>query len=132
MPALPWTSPDPEADLAELVSLYARRSMWFHRNPVVTLRALALLMRLPRLDFHPSGTRESELVAAGLCRSQLARITLIQQARSVLVLPERGTPYNKGRARATQRRKAREAERLGVTWRRIDSPAHHDAALGRT
>ena len=65
----------------------------------------------------------------GLSRTELARYTVIQQARSVLELPEPGTPYNEGRSKATQRRKAREANRLGVTWRAIDDDAERESLL---
>ena len=66
-----------------------------------------------------------------LRRNWLERFTVIQQLRSVLSLPTDGTPYNQGRARATQRRKARAALRLGVTTHMVGQDSERRELLAR-
>src|SRR3982750_4919153 len=112
MAVMPWSVADPEDELAGLVRRYAQRGFWFHLHPLVTLRALLLLLQLPVLAHHPSANVEGAIVAAGLQRNRFARFTLLQQTRSVLTLPDDGSSYNEGREMRTQRRKARVAQKL--------------------
>jgi hypothetical protein len=110
-----WVGRDPEAQLADLLQQHTDREFWLHRHPWVALKCLVLVRRLPALTFRSSESREGKAMERRFKRSRLERFTVIQQLRSVLSLPTDGTPYNQGRARATQRRKARAALRLGVT-----------------
>ena len=114
---------DPQSTLAELLRTYARPSLWFPRHPLVTWRMLLLLLRLPVVKHRPAARGHGRPWWPGPCHVRFARLTVIQQARHVLTLPTDGTPYNEGRARATQRRKARSALRLGVTSRVITDRA---------
>ena len=119
---------DAQTQLSELLRVYARRSLWFHRYPLVTVRIIRLLLRLPVLPYAAAGdSPEQTLVTGSLPRRGLPRLTVVQEARHVLTLPDAGTPYNAGPARATQRRKARAAVKLGVTSRLITDEAerHH-------
>ena len=124
---------DPQSTLAELLRTYARPSLWFPRHPLVTWRMLLLLLRLPVVKHRPAARgHERALVARALPRGRFARLTVIQQARHVLTLPTDGTPYNEGRARATQRRKARSALKLGVTSRVITDRAERISLLEKS
>ncbi|KQT94064.1 hypothetical protein ASG49_03855 [Marmoricola sp. Leaf446] len=124
---------DAETQLAALLAEHAGERPWEHRRPRVAWQADQLLKHLPASVYRPSGSFESEVIAAPLRRSRIGLSSRLQQAVTMLELPEAPRRYDEGRERATQRRKARQAERLGVTWRVVDDPAEKqrllDAAL---
>jgi hypothetical protein len=132
MPPTPWSVADPEAAMARLVLQHTGSSLWFLRHPWVLLRVAALALRLPLLRLRPSSSVEAQLSARRLQRSRFARATVIQEIRSVLALPTDGTPYDQGRARATQRRKPRAAVKHGVTTRLVTDPAERRALFARS
>ena len=118
-----------EAALASLLMPHARGERWEHRHPVVALQALALLRRLPLLEYQPSGSRESRAIHGRIERSSLGVITPLHDAMSVLELPRPPARYDEGHNRATQRRHARKALKAGVTWTCVTDPTEREGLV---
>ncbi len=112
----PWSVKDPEAALHDLLSTHAQRRPWEHRHPVAALRAAVLLSRIPAETYRSSASADGQLIAHYLDKSTLGMSTPLHQAVTLLRLPETPGTYDRGHARATQRRHARKALRAGVTW----------------
>lgn len=118
----------------ELVSAYfadyvtAGSHRWRHalRHPVISVRALNHLLRLPELTAELTDTPGGRAIWEGLLRDRPVVPTPVHAAASILVLPEVPEDYSLGRARQTLRRKCREAEKRGVTWAAVVDPAERE------
>lgn len=128
------TTHDHEAELFELVHEHASPDpsgiVWefgLRKDPRALLRALRLLRHLPRETYTPGRGVEADMVRTALTRRVAGRSTPVHETAHALAMPETPGTYNVGRARATQRRKARAATKLGVTWRLVSDPAERQA-----
>ena len=119
----PWSVPDPEAALHDLLSTHAQRRAWEHRHPAAALRATALLSRIPAETYRPAPSTEGRLLAHYLDKSTFGMATPLHQAVTLLRLPETPGTYDHGHDRATQRRHARKALGAGVSWDLPTDPA---------
>jgi hypothetical protein len=109
-----------EAKLAALLAVHAQAKAWEHRHPLAAVRAWLLLRFIALEHYAPSTTLEGQIIRGYLRRSHAGVTTPLHQAATVLELPEEPGRYNQGRDRATQRRQARKAAKLGVTWNVVD------------
>lgn len=98
---------------------HASDAAWEHRHPLTAFRAARLLGRLPVLVCDPSHLPEGQILRSRLTRARFGMSTRLHEAASVLELPATPGEYSLGPARATQRRHARKALKLGVTWRLV-------------
>lgn len=117
---------DDESRLFEIIHTHStpfpRGKVWDFRlrqHPADLLAAVKLLRGIPRVSCAPSDTSEGRLIRGALQRQTAGIATAIHQATNTLVLPDEPGRYDQGHERATQRRKARQAARVGVTWRAV-------------
>lgn len=120
---------DVELEFAKLLMRHDEPGIWLHRHPREALRAWRLLANIDVLTCWVSDSREGLMIQRVLRPASVVRSTRLDQATSVLLLPATPGSYNLGSARATQRRKARTATKLGVTWRLITNPAERTSLL---
>lgn len=125
--AVPETAAAREARLSQLLHDYrADRAAGVGRlrcllaRPGAAVTAGSDLLRLPRLEVAPSGSRDGAVIREAILPAWSLR-RLIPHA-AVLALPETAEEYLLGASKQTLRRKVRKAERLGITWRRVDDP----------
>jgi hypothetical protein len=99
------------------------------RRPLMTLRVLSALCRLPCLRVVPSFTEvEGAAVHAPLSqRSMVARAG--GSVLAVLKLPQQPGQYSLGASKQTLRRKVRYAQRLGVYWAEVSDPGERRKVL---
>ena len=117
----------PEEELFALVREHSvaepQGAVWdfgLKRHPRDLVRAVRLLPHLPRHAYHPSGSPVSKVLVGALDRRALGRRTPVHEVTNVLELPSEPGTFSLGRPRATLRRKVRAAQKLGVTWRRVE------------
>lgn len=114
-----------EARLSDVFASYAgrRTSRPGHvlRHALTIAWALGALSALPRVEVGPGPGLEGDAVRAGLTVPEGERL-LLRGARSALAVPESPGDYELGASKQTLRRKVRQAEGAGITWRRIDDP----------
>ena len=116
-----------EARLSQLLHDYRAdraagmgRLRCFLAKPRAAVTAGFDLLRLPRLAVAPTGSRDGVAIRQAILPAWSPR-RLVPHA-AVLALPETAEEYLLGASKQTLRRKVRQAQRLGITWRRVDDP----------
>lgn len=95
-------------------------------HPWLTMLAIHCIIRLPRLNARLRDNPEGKLIAEALNRICLTKIfKLADVGASVLNIPVTPQDYSLGSSKQTLRRKARAAERLGITCRYITDESEH-------
>lgn len=89
-------------------------------RPRAAATATCDFLRLPRLAVTPTATHDGAAIRQALLPAWSPR-RLVPHA-AVLALPETADEYLLGASKQTLRRKVRKAQRLGITWRRVDDP----------
>jgi hypothetical protein len=105
-----------------------RWEVGLRRHPRDLAAALRALRGLDRLACSPGPTPAGREVAAALDRRAFGLRTPVHEVTNVLETPRVPGSFGAGHEKATQRRKARQAVRLGVTWRDVP-PAERPALL---
>lgn len=106
-----------------------QRLRFFLRHPRLTARAVADVQALRRVPAILSDSVEGLALRSYLRRRVLGLLSLATIGACVLPVPADPAEYSEGRHRQTLRRKARAAERAGVTCRRVDDPGERRALV---
>ncbi len=126
----PLSVVDREALVAEYFSNYvdsgSQRWRYALQHPLISLRALNHLMRLPRLTAELSSSAGGRAIWDGLARWRPIVPTPVHSAATVLVLPDSPEEYSFGPRKQTLRRKSREAEKRGVQWTAVTEVAERE------
>ena len=101
------------------------------RRPGATLAALAAIARLPRLRAELPDDPAGRFVHRTLTRPGPLRTPFGSTGVAVLDIPADGAEYSLGASKQTLRRKARKAQKRGVTCRPVDDPAQRRELLAR-
>ena len=90
------------------------------RHPRASALLFARLLRLPRLTLEPSDSVEGAALRDTLARPH--PVGRLLRHAAVVRLPANSAEYCAGSSKQTLRRKVRQAERIGIRWRRVDDP----------
>ena len=122
------TSPSPEVDEA-LVARYFEDYVaagrgglrYVLRHPVRSVAALVALRRLPEVTADLSDSNDGVGLHKGLSRSYpIVGRTIVHSATALVMVPTNPADYSIGASKQTLRRKVRAAQKLGVSWTKVD------------
>ncbi|TQS43042.1 hypothetical protein [Cryptosporangium phraense] len=116
--------PEWELRLAQLLQdLYDGGVRRVVRTPRKTVTAASALLRLPMLTLDLDDSLEGRAIRGHLSRisSKLGWLFRQKTLADVLAVPAEAGDYVQGRSRQTLRRKVRQAEKAGITWREENS-----------
>jgi hypothetical protein len=116
-------------DLQEWAAAGGSLLGYLRHHPAQLFTTAWAITRLPRLEGVFSRDAEGSALrhAARDGKIPLGPLT----HKSVLVLPDRPGEYSEGPSKQTLRRKSRKATKLGVRWKRVDSPEERLALVAR-
>lgn len=100
------------------------------RDPLRTARMLLALGGLPKVRVRLTDSPEGALIAKWLTRGRGPR-TSLHYAVTALPIPRTLDEFTAGSSKQTLRRKVREAQKRGVTWRPIDDVGERQRLLQR-
>ena len=91
------------------------------RHPIRSVGALIALRRLPEITADLSDSNDGVGIYKGLSRSYpIVGRTIVDSATALVMVPRNPADYSIGASKQTLRRKVRAAQKLGVSWTKVD------------